>query len=142
MECTTFKVTNTPLSHGELVVLLRVSLVFLVQVHLEQARVLSETSAVKVVCSPHSRSGESGTERLILSKREMPSHLPLPPLHVLLLSKPEVTELIQFQSFPSSLTSLKAPPLKVCLLHLPTLVPCQILRVSENRREPELVLVR
>merc|ERR1712032_152862 len=56
--------TSTPPSLGELVVPSHVFHVSQVLVLTGPARVLSVTSAVRVACLPHSRSGENGKERL------------------------------------------------------------------------------
>ena len=109
--CTISLVMSILLSPGEPVVPLPVSHVSLDLEPTDQARVLLETCVAKVACLLLSRSGESGKERSIRSRREMPLPLPLLQVLALLSSRLVATESTLCQNFPLlSIVLMEAAP--------------------------------
>lgn len=142
MESIGLPVSYTLQSLGELVVLLPVFQEFRDLVPTDQAKLPSVTCAVKVTCSPLSRSGEDGTERLTPTRRDTPLlllWLPPPAHHS---SRPVVTESRKFQSSHWLLIASILIPPRLSSRPSKTLVPPPISTVLVTSSIRELVKER
>jgi len=138
MESIGLQVSYTLQSLGELVALSPVFQEFRDLVPTDQAKLPSVTCAVKVTCSPLSRSGEDGTERLTPTRRDTPLlllWLPPPAHHS---SRLVVTESRKFQSSHWLLIASMLIPPRLYSRPSKTLVPPPIstVLVTSSIREP------
>lgn len=125
-------------SHGELVEPSQEFQESQVQEPQDPDKLLSVTCAERPVCSPHLRSGETGTEDATSPREDTLSLLPsLPPL-LLLLLWPEVTPSKESQSSHSLLMSSSQPTPRLSSLDSPPSVSTTISRRSEDQEDQEL----